>query len=152
LLILLAVPAGAFAQKARSGPDLSPDFMIVSSFDASRGQLRLKMNQLREQEVQQLAVGPAVTLRSELVVGPFQAERLLNLKDCKVLTASGEALGPASFPRRLKVGAVVVVSTDGKPPARVFLQVLRPETVIVVGPAVRPDPRIKLPPPPAPRE
>jgi hypothetical protein len=134
--------------------------MVVSAFDAKGGRIVLKMNQLREQEVQELSVGPAVTLKSEKVVGPFQAERFFNLKDCQVLTASGEAIPPASFPRRLKVGAVVVVSTDGKRPARAFLHLLRPDTIVVIGPAVKSDPRIKLPPappppppaPPAPRD
>ncbi len=147
---LLLLAGRSEGQKAGKGPALSPDFMVVSALDAKGGRITLRMNQLREQQVQELSVGPGVTLKSEMVVGPFQAERFLNLKDCQVLTASGEAVPPAAFPRRLKVGAIVVVSTDGKRPARAFLQLLRPDTVVVIGPAVKSDPRIKLPPGPPP--
>jgi hypothetical protein len=151
VLVLLGMPLGAFAQKPKTVPDLSPDFMVVSGFDAKLGQLHLKITQYREQDIQELAVGPGVTLKTEKVIGPFQAERFLNLKECKVVTASGEAIPPTAFPERFQAGAAVVVTNDGKAPAKAFLQLLRPETVIVIGPAVKLDPRIQLPPaPPAP--
>jgi hypothetical protein len=148
LLLLLGLPVAGPGQENKAGPALSPDLMVVVGFQAARGELHLKLNQYREQEVQELAVGPGVTLKAEKVIGPFQAERFLKLKDCKVLEASGKVLAPADYAERFKAGAVVVVTTDGNPPARVFLQLLRPETTIVVGPAVKLDPRNKLPPAP----
>jgi hypothetical protein len=42
----------------------------------------------------------------------------------------------------------VIVTTDGNPPAKAFTQLLAPNTIIVVRPPVKPDPNIKLPPPP----
>jgi hypothetical protein len=54
---------------------------------------------------------------------------------------------PSDYAKRLKTGSVVVVTTDDNPPAKRFLQLLRPETIIVVGPPVKPDPRVKDPPP-----
>jgi hypothetical protein len=148
LVVLLVLPLGVLAQKARGLPDLSPDMMVVSAFDADKGRLSLRITQFREQEIQELTTGATVTLKTEKVIGPFQADRFLNLKECKVLEASGKVVAPAAYAKRFTVGAVVVVTTDGNPPARSFLDLLRPDTVIVVGPPVKPDPRLKLPPQP----
>jgi hypothetical protein len=148
LLVLLGMPLGVLAQKAKGLPDLSPDLMVVSAFDADKGRLTLRITQYREQEIQELTTGATVTLKTEKVIGPFEADRFLNVKECRVLEASGKAIPPAEHAKRFERGAVVVVATDGKLPAKAFLQILRPDTVIVVGPPVKPDPRLKLPPRP----
>jgi hypothetical protein len=90
-------------------------------------------------------VGANVTLKSERAIGLYRGERFLKLRDCKLIEASGRAVAPADFANRLKPGTVLVVTADGKPPARPFVALLRPDTLILIGPAVRPDPRIKLP-------
>lgn len=148
LLLLVATQADIAAQEPKTLSDLSPDLMVVAGFDAAKGQLRLSITQYREQEVQKLSVGNGVTLETQKVIGPFRAERYLTLKECKILEVSGKTIAPEDYPKRFKVGAAVVVTTDDKLPAKAFLQVLHPETVIVIGPAVKPDPRIQLPPPP----
>jgi hypothetical protein len=148
-LLVLAVPGGVAAQQPKGLPDLSPDLMVVTGFDAANGEVRVKLTQLREQVSQELQVGPnGVVLTETKVVGPYQMERTLKLKECKILEASGKAIAPADYAKHFKSGAAVIVTNDGKPPAQAFMQVLRPDTVIVVGPAVKPDPRIKLPEPP----
>ncbi len=149
-LAMLGLPAAAAAEQPKTGADLSPDLMIVADFSSAKGQVHLKLTQMREQDVQELAIGKGVQLKTEKVVGPFRQERFLDLKKCRVREASGKAIPPAEFPKRFQAGAVVVVTTDGNPPSRAFLRILRPDTVIVVGPAVKADPRIKLPPEPPP--
>jgi hypothetical protein len=148
LLLLLGLPAVASAQDPKDLPALSPDFMVVTEFDAAKGQLQLTITQYREQEMQKLTVGGAggVVLEVQKVIGPFQAQHYLTLKDCKVMEASGKAIAPAEFAQRFKVGTVVIVTTDGNPPAKAFTQLLAPNTIIVVRPPVKPDPNIKLPP------
>jgi hypothetical protein len=151
LFVLLALHVAVRAEEPK-GPtgDLSPDLMIVADFDATKGHLHLRMTQYREQEIQELSVGPGVTLKTEKVIGLFRAERFLALKDCKVMRASGQAVAAEDFADVFKVGAVVIVTTDANPPGKAFLQLLRPETVIVIGPPVKPDPRLKPAPPPPP--
>src|SRR5262245_32109153 len=146
LFACLALAVSVPAQQPAGSPGLSPDFMYVAEFDDAKGQLRLRLIQYREQEVQQLAVDKGVTLTIEKGYGPFHMDRFLKLKECKVMEASGKVIPAADAAKRLTVGAPVVVATDGKAPSQAFLQLLRPETLVLVGPQVKLDPRIPFSP------
>lgn len=147
-MALLLAPACAAAEKKPAPlPDFAPSFMKVVDLNAHPGQVLLRSYQIEEQNVQTLSTGAGgTTLTEERVVGPSRKDRYLAVKDCKFVEASGKAIKPADLARRLKAGTAVVLTSDGKPPSKAFLALLRPETIIVIAPAAKLDPRIKLPP------
>src|SRR5262249_12699628 len=85
-------------------------------------------------------------MKTEKVFGPSRSERFLTAKGCKFQEASGKAIAVADLAKRLKKGAAVVLTNDGKPPPKEYLELLRPDAVVVIGPVMKLDPRIKLPP------
>ncbi len=137
----------AFVFVAPAAPEFAPHLMLVHQLDLKTGQLHLRVYRAEEQEIQEIMAGGGGTVfKTEKVYGPTRADRYLTLKECKIQDAAGKAIAAADLPKRLAKGAAVVLTNDGKAPPKAYLSLMRPETVIVIGPAVKLDPRIKLPP------
>ncbi len=149
LLLGTGMPLVVDAQPKKNGEPFSPEFMVVSKLDAANDYLVLKITQIRQQEIQELAITKGVTLKSQMVWGPSREERYLKLSKCKVQYASGKVIPHKAYAKQLKPGTVLVSTMTGRPPAKVFLNLLRPETLIVIAPERKLDPRIKLPPAPS---
>jgi hypothetical protein len=147
VLVLALAPACVAADKPAVLPDFAPSIMRVVNLKASPGVMLLRSYQIEEQDVQTLSTGGGggTVLKVEKVYGPTRKDRYVKVEGCKFLEASGKEIKKDDLGRRLKPGAVVLLTNDGKLPAKAFLALLKPETIIIVPPAAKLDPRITLP-------
>src|SRR5262245_53130628 len=127
VLVLTLAPACFAAEKPTALPDFAPSFMKVVDMKAHPGQMLLRSYQIEEQEVQTLSTGAGggTVFKVEKVYGPSRKDRYLIVKDCKFLEASGKAIKKDDLDSRLKAGAVVLLTNDGKMPSKAFLALLK---------------------------
>lgn len=105
---------------------------------------------------------PAVITR-EVPVQKMAVVELGDVKDLKVTTADGKKVELVDVMKKLKDGAVVVVSSDGKPVSPNFLKAFKDDVLVLASselvtptgpsttkPGVRPLPAVDLPLPVAP--
>jgi hypothetical protein len=76
---------------------------------------------------------PAVVTR-EVRVSKMVNVELNDVKDLKVTTADGKKLELADAMKKLKGGAIVVVSSDGKPVSPNFLKLFKDDVLVLTSP------------------
>jgi RNA polymerase sigma factor (sigma-70 family) len=103
-------------QQAES-PSPPPVFMVVARADNVKGEIVFL------ERVYKIVNG-------QTVAEEYKTE--FTIADCRVITPNGKQLRNDDLWKRLKNGAVVVVSTDGKTPAQPFLRALNAETLVII--------------------
>lgn len=144
---------------APTGP--APTMVVLSRVDAETGMaehVQTTVRYVAENRTRAVNIGGVIRNVTETVMVPVLEQRAiaLNLKESKRFSPDGKELTLAETLKRLKVGAAVVLSHDGRMIHPTFAQLLRDDAVILapspipVAPAPVPVPPVGLPPPPLP--
>jgi hypothetical protein len=149
-VVLLAAPGLARAQRPEGGPrGPAPRVMAVRVNAAGQPVLSKRVveavPEIQEVEVK---VGDRTEKRQVTVHRQVvrEVEMRLDVKGVEVFEARGRRIDPADVPARLKKPTAVLVSADGNPVDPFYLRLARPDTLVVVAPALAsPDVPKKLP-------
>ncbi len=131
-LAVVAAPLPTETPRPASGP---PRIIFVEQADKARMELRLlEVEQVPvTRQVTENAVvgGKAVQVARNVVVSvPIHKISLLSMKNVVVYDTEGKVVGPDTYWKQLKGGAVVLLSNHKVDPT--YLKCIRPETLILV--------------------
>jgi hypothetical protein len=138
LAMLGAVPVG---QEIKEGPPQqpAPSFNYISALNKGTGEVRLLRAVTApvmvpvQTTINENGVVKTVTQYQTTYV-TRQEETAFSLKKGSVYTTDGKKLSEADALERLKLGAIVLQSTNGQPVDPLFLRAVRAETLVLVGP------------------
>jgi hypothetical protein len=137
LSMALAAPVPAAPAPVASGPaprlmELKPNadgkvLFTVIRYDTQKVQIA------QGNAVAPGGAAPAVITR-EVKVPKTETVELGDVKDLTVTTADGKKVDMADAAKKLKEGAVVVVSSDGKPVSPNFLKAFKDDVLVLASP------------------
>jgi hypothetical protein len=94
---------------------------------------------------QRVVDGKVVTYAETVtVVTETKVKKVWDLKKAKITNGSGKKMDLDTLRKRLAIETPVVVSADGKPIAKGYLNLMRAEVIVIEAPPV-PDPATILP-------
>jgi hypothetical protein len=137
VVALFAVPDGAAKTEPPQGPP--PRFCIVQATDPRGGSVSLTSKTIQLILVQEQSVVNDNGVRKTVVNTRLaQQEKQISstffVRKGAVYTAEGRKLIEAEAFERLKVGMVVLESTNGDVVDPAYLRTLRPDTLVLIGP------------------
>jgi hypothetical protein len=145
-VVLLAVPGLARAQRPDAGPKGPAPRVMVARVGAG-GQpviVRRVTEVVPKRELVPVMIGGRVENREVTVYREVlrEIEVRLDVEGVQVFEVNGRRIDPADVAGRLKKATAVLVSADGKQLDPFYLRLGRPDTLVVVAPAlVGPQPK-----------
>lgn len=148
---LLALAGTATAQDKPAGPP--PVFKFVDSVDKDKSQITFTYDLIRfVPVVKEVTVNVNGMQVKQLIMEtiPVTETRttVIDLAKSKIVTPDGKDFPLGDAWKRLKKGAVVLVSETGNTPAQAYLKALSAETLVVIPPATMINPPAAIPVPP----
>lgn len=138
LLVAMLVLAGrANAQEKPAGPP--PAFRVVEDIDKDKGRIIYKETTITAVPVQKEVVANINGMLVKQVVTESvpittTATVAIDLAKSKIIMPAGKEVALDDVWKRLKKGAVIVVSADGNAPGEVYLKALSADTLVVTPP------------------
>ena len=86
---------------------------------------------------QRVVDGKIVTYNETVLrVTEFEVKKVWDLKKAKITNGSGKKMDLDTLRKRLAVETVVVISADGKPISKGYLNLMRAEVIVIEAPSV----------------
>ncbi len=123
------LPPGAQPAAAPSGP--APRLMELKADANGKVMIHILRTEIVKAKVAKADGGEGTV---EVPVTKPAVVDLSEIKDLKITTADGKKVEVADAVKKIKDGAVVVISADGKPVGPAFLKVLKDDALILASP------------------
>ena len=135
LSMAVAAPVPPTPPPVVTGP--APRLMELKATDGKVMVTVIRTEMVKVQVAQGGAIGPnggaPAVLTREVPVNKSVSVALEDVKDLKVTTADGKKVEVADAVKKVASGAVVVISTDGKPVSPNYLKLFKDDVLVLVA-------------------